>query len=101
PRGIEGHRVRARLQSCRSGEESKRALAPAYGKTISSRGNGVVEIESEWTARDSELRMFGEPARIFACENKDANPRVPGYSGRIWTSRSQRQHLVLGTAGLR
>ncbi len=27
--------------------------------------NGVVEIESEWTARDRELKMFGGPARIF------------------------------------
>ena len=26
---------------------------------------GVVEIESEWTARDRELKMFGGPARIF------------------------------------
>src|ERR1035437_392267 len=29
------------------------------------RENGVVEIESEWTARDRELKMFGGPARIF------------------------------------
>ena len=28
---------------------------------------GVVEIESEWTARDRELKMFGGPARIFLC----------------------------------
>ena len=27
--------------------------------------NGVVEIESEWTARDRELKMFGGPARPF------------------------------------
>ncbi len=26
---------------------------------------GVVEIESEWTARDRELKMFGGPTRIF------------------------------------
>ncbi len=26
---------------------------------------GVVEIESEWTARDRELKMFGGPPRIF------------------------------------
>jgi hypothetical protein len=25
----------------------------------------VVEIESEWTARDRELKMFGGPPRIF------------------------------------
>ena len=29
------------------------------------RENGVVEIESEWTARDRELKMFGTPARTF------------------------------------
>jgi len=29
------------------------------------RENAVVEIESEWTARDRELKPFGEPARIF------------------------------------
>ena len=29
------------------------------------RENGVVEIESEWTARDRQLRMFGGPARTF------------------------------------
>jgi putative transposase len=29
------------------------------------RENGVVEIESEWTARDRELKEFGGPARIF------------------------------------
>jgi putative transposase len=29
------------------------------------RENGVVEIESEWTARDRELQAFGGPARIF------------------------------------
>ena len=29
------------------------------------REKGVVEIESEWTARDRELKMFGGPARIF------------------------------------
>ncbi len=29
------------------------------------RENGVVEIESEWTARDRELEKFGGPARIF------------------------------------
>lgn len=29
------------------------------------RENGVVEIESEWTARDRELKMFGGPARTF------------------------------------
>ena len=31
------------------------------------RENGVVEIESEWTARDRELKMFGGPARTFLC----------------------------------
>ena len=29
------------------------------------RENGVVEIESEWTARDRELKMLGGQARIF------------------------------------
>ena len=29
--------------------------------------NGVVEIESQWTARDRELKMFGGPARTFLC----------------------------------
>ena len=28
---------------------------------------GVVEIESEWTARDRELKMSGGPPRIFLC----------------------------------
>ena len=28
---------------------------------------GVVEIESEWTARDRETRTHGGPARIFLC----------------------------------
>jgi hypothetical protein len=27
----------------------------------------VVEIESEWTARDRELKVFGGAARIFLC----------------------------------
>ena len=31
------------------------------------REKGVVEIESEWTARDRELKMSGSPARIFLC----------------------------------
>ena len=31
------------------------------------RENGVVEIESEWTARDRELKMFGGPPRTFLC----------------------------------
>ena len=31
------------------------------------RENGVVEIESEWTARDRELKTFGGPARTFLC----------------------------------
>jgi putative transposase len=31
------------------------------------RENGVVQIESEWTARDRELKMFGGPARTFLC----------------------------------
>jgi putative transposase len=31
------------------------------------RENGVVEIESEWTARDRESKLFGGPARIFLC----------------------------------
>jgi hypothetical protein len=26
-----------------------------------------LEIESEWTARDRELKMFGGPARTFFC----------------------------------
>jgi hypothetical protein len=26
---------------------------------------GVVEIESEWTARDRELKIMGAPSRIF------------------------------------
>jgi hypothetical protein len=29
------------------------------------RENGVAEFESEWTARDRELKMFGGQARIF------------------------------------
>ena len=29
------------------------------------REKGVVEIESEWTARDRELKMFGGPVRTF------------------------------------
>jgi len=29
------------------------------------RENGVVEIESEWTARDRELKISGGPPRIF------------------------------------
>jgi hypothetical protein len=29
------------------------------------REDGVVEIESEWTARDRESKMFGGQARIF------------------------------------
>ena len=29
------------------------------------RENGVVEIESEWTGRDRELKMLGGPARTF------------------------------------
>ncbi len=28
---------------------------------------GVVEIESEWTARDRELKTLGLPPRIFLC----------------------------------
>ena len=28
---------------------------------------GVVEIESEWTARDRELKLSGGPARTFLC----------------------------------
>ena len=28
---------------------------------------GVVEIESEWTARDRELKMTGGPTRVFLC----------------------------------
>jgi putative transposase len=28
---------------------------------------GIVEIESEWTARDRELKVSGGPARIFLC----------------------------------
>jgi len=31
------------------------------------RENGVVEIESEWTARDRELKILGGPARTFLC----------------------------------
>jgi hypothetical protein len=31
------------------------------------RENGVLEIESEWTARDRELKMFGAPARTCLC----------------------------------
>ncbi len=31
------------------------------------REKGVVEIESEWTARDRELRMSGGPPRVFLC----------------------------------
>jgi hypothetical protein len=31
------------------------------------RGNGVVGIESQWTARDRELKMFGGPARTYLC----------------------------------
>ncbi len=31
------------------------------------REKGVVEIESEWTARDRELKMSGGPPRIFLC----------------------------------
>jgi putative transposase len=31
---------------------------------------GVVEIESEWTARDRELKALGLPSRVFLC---------PGY----------------------
>src|SRR5664280_2418688 len=30
-------------------------------------GNEVVEIESEWTARDRRLKMSGGPARTFLC----------------------------------
>jgi hypothetical protein len=29
------------------------------------RENGVVEIESEWTGRDRELKMLGGPARTL------------------------------------
>jgi hypothetical protein len=29
--------------------------------------NGVVEIESEWAARDRELKIFGGPARTLLC----------------------------------
>jgi len=28
---------------------------------------GVVEIESEWTARDREVKALGLPPRIFLC----------------------------------
>ena len=31
------------------------------------RENGAVEIESEWTARDRELKMLGGLARTFLC----------------------------------
>jgi hypothetical protein len=34
-------------------------------RQYASRANGVVEIESEWTARDLELKAFGLPARVF------------------------------------
>ncbi len=29
------------------------------------RENGVVDIESEWTARERDLKMLGGPARTF------------------------------------
>ena len=53
------------------------------------RENGVGEIESEWTARDRELKMFGGPARTFLSPGyrpKDGRePGAPGllYSGHV------------------
>jgi hypothetical protein len=44
-----------------------RINAEALANNYAFRENGVVEIESEWTARDRELKMFGGPARTFLC----------------------------------
>jgi hypothetical protein len=44
-----------------------RTNAGAPTNNYALRENGVVEIESQWTARDRELKMFGGPARTFLC----------------------------------
>jgi hypothetical protein len=42
----------------------------------------MMEIESQWTARDRELKMFGRPARTFlrGVQERDANLGAPRYT---------------------
>lgn len=48
----------------------------------------MVEIESEWTARDRELKMFGGPARTFLCGGeRPKHGREPGVTGARWGPR--------------
>ena len=55
-----------RRYSARSKDELfPRINAEAPTTNHAFRENGVVEIESEWTARDREVKMFAGPARIF------------------------------------
>jgi hypothetical protein len=43
-------------------------VRPSVGLTwVPALENGVVEIESEWAARDREWKIFGAPARTFLC----------------------------------
>src|SRR5271165_3281136 len=55
------------------------------------RENGVVEIESEWTARDRESKMFSGPARTFSTqvsvETTDVNPGHQAGSLSMGTQR--------------
>jgi hypothetical protein len=50
------------------------------------REHGVLEIESQWTARDREWKMFDGPVRSFLCpvsvQKTDANPgrQAPGHA---------------------
>ena len=58
---------------------------------------GVVEIESEWTARDRELKMFGGPPRIFPAQAQRPKGRTRTLrqaQGRPWgTSPGRTRHL--------
>ena len=47
------------------------------------RGVGVVEIESEWTARDREVKALGLPPRIFTGPSSTV-AQVSPTDGRTW-----------------
>ncbi len=51
----------------------------------------VVEIESEWTARDRELKMFGSPARTFL------NPDARFVSGHDFSRADKLIFLVIAS----
>ena len=67
-------RVRSEITISTAQSGEKRGLVKEPGdwkwssfRHYAFRKNGVVEIESEWTVRDRELKMSGGPPRIFLC----------------------------------